>query len=190
MDEAPAKEPLPKRQRVGLALRDLLARITGRRAQQSSVLKALGSEITSDSSYLSFCRCNMLLVPAGRPFRPMSGRVYEGRALFALSVTNPLRKRAIDLVENPWFDRVVLVIILANCCTMAATDPLATKVSSFNQVAEWVFTAVFTAEMCVKVATPRAAQSSHHLSPLLCSLPSAHRPVHRPPSHTPNSFGR
>ena len=38
--------------------------------------------------------------------------------------TNPIRKLAIQLVANPWFNRIVLAIILANCVFLAVANPL------------------------------------------------------------------
>jgi hypothetical protein len=40
---------------------------------------------------------------------------------FGLTQYHPLRLFTIRLVENAWFDRVVLVLILANCHSSAAT---------------------------------------------------------------------
>ncbi len=37
--------------------------------------------------------------------------------------TNPVRKVAILIVENPWFNRLVLAIIMANCVFLAIANP-------------------------------------------------------------------
>jgi hypothetical protein len=37
--------------------------------------------------------------------------------------TSPVRKLAILIVENPWFNRLVLAIIMANCVFLAIANP-------------------------------------------------------------------
>ena len=49
-----------------------------------------------------------------------------------------------------WFDRFILLIIIANCVTMALKDPLAPSTPGWSVVVEIVFTSIFTAEMLVK----------------------------------------
>jgi len=46
-------------------------------------------------------------------------RNYATVSLFCLSVTNPLRKNAIQLVSDVWFDRVVNSVIIINCLYIA-----------------------------------------------------------------------
>jgi hypothetical protein len=41
------------------------------------------------------------------------------RSLYLFTLNNPLRKLAIVLVQNKWFDRAVLFLILANCVFLA-----------------------------------------------------------------------
>ena len=43
------------------------------------------------------------------------GKRYDGKAFFLLGVGNPLRSVLIDIIENEWWDRVVLLVVLANC---------------------------------------------------------------------------
>ena len=38
--------------------------------------------------------------------------------------TNPVRKLAIGIVGNPWFNRLLLCIILANCVFLAIANPV------------------------------------------------------------------
>lgn len=38
--------------------------------------------------------------------------------------TNIVRRLAILVVENPWFNRLVLTIIMANCVFLAIANPL------------------------------------------------------------------
>lgn len=45
-------------------------------------------------------------------------------AFCLLARQNPIRKAVVVLVENPWFGRVVLAIIMANCIFLAIANPL------------------------------------------------------------------
>jgi|TARA_B110000285_G_C14924659_1_gene514385 hypothetical protein len=41
-------------------------------------------------------------------------------SLFCLSTTNPFRNQVIKIVAiNPWFDRLILLVILCNCIFLA-----------------------------------------------------------------------
>ncbi|KAJ1620093.1 Ion transport protein-domain-containing protein [Pavlovales sp. CCMP2436] len=55
---------------------------------------------------------------------------------FGLTQHHPLRLFTIRLVENAWFDRVVLVFILANCLTIAISGPGAVRAILQCQVRE------------------------------------------------------
>lgn len=45
-------------------------------------------------------------------------------AFCLLARQNPIRNAVIVVVENPWFGRVVLAIIMANCIFLAIANPL------------------------------------------------------------------
>lgn len=81
--------------------------------------------------------------------RGRSGTLYEGRFL-ELAVWDSPRRQLIALVEWAWFDRLVLLLIAANCALLAAqgpspvASPLAAALSLFFQVS-------FTLEMAAKV---------------------------------------
>ena len=116
---------------------------------------AEGIDIHGRSGICSGC---MLVKDKAKPRRALSGRRYDGSAVFLFSVTHPFRKRLINLVEGAWWDRCVLVAILTNCVTIALKDPLTPETPTWYAVSEWVFTAIFTFEMLVKIlamgATP------------------------------------
>ena len=83
-----------------------------------------------------------------------SGRIYSGVSLFFLKPADPPRKWAIKLAETGWFESTILTAIVANCCTMAwdsKLDPLGTAKASFISLCEWVFLAIFTFELLLKV---------------------------------------
>ena len=50
-------------------------------------------------------------------------RTYATVSLCGCTVTNPFREKIIQLVVHPWFDRFILLTILANSIVLAAEDP-------------------------------------------------------------------
>ena len=80
-----------------------------------------------------------------------SGRVYQGRAFGRWDVEHRVRRRFIDLVEYPWFDRVVLLLIIVNSVTMAAQNPLDDETPDWATACEWVFTVMFSVEAACKI---------------------------------------
>ena len=83
-----------------------------------------------------------------------SGRTYGGFAVCGLRPKHWPRKHAILFVEWPTFDRVILLAILCNCATMAWVSPLdppGTPKAAFIDVCEWVFLAIFTCELLLKM---------------------------------------
>ena len=106
------------------------------------------SEIVHDRFGCHSC----IVVPNAVARRALSGRRYDGRAFFVLGVRHPLRRRVINLVESEWWDRVVLLVVLANCVTTAIKDPLSPEAPAWYALTEWVFTIIFTAEMALKMA--------------------------------------
>ena len=71
------------------------------------------------------------------------------QSLLLFPPAHPLRRNVIALVENVWFDRLVISLILANCVTMALKDPLSTE-PAWSVAVEWVFSGLFTLEMLLK----------------------------------------
>ena len=60
------------------------------------------------------------------------------RAFFVLKPDNLLRTWACALIKWPWFNRFVLAMILLNCASLAATNPMCNnecdKTSRWSQV--------------------------------------------------------
>ena len=54
---------------------------------------------------------------------PSTNKNYATVSLFCLSVTNPFREKVIRLVLWTWFDRFILLTIMANCVFLAIEDP-------------------------------------------------------------------
>jgi hypothetical protein len=52
---------------------------------------------------------------------------YYDRSCCCLTITNPLRRLAICIYEHPNFERITLLLIFANCVTLALFDPLDAK---------------------------------------------------------------
>jgi hypothetical protein len=48
---------------------------------------------------------------------------YEARTLYILTLQNPIRQGLIFAIENPLWDRIVLLIILINTVSLIARDP-------------------------------------------------------------------
>lgn len=78
-------------------------------------------------------------------------RGYHGRVLFLLSPHNPIRRFFIHLIEHVWFDRVVLLLICANCVLLAMQQPWEEEAPWAN-AAELAFQCLFTIEFVCKVA--------------------------------------
>jgi len=49
---------------------------------------------------------------------------YANRSLFCLDNTNSFRGLMIKLIEWPWFDRIILIVILLNCCISVSSQTL------------------------------------------------------------------
>ena len=82
------------------------------------------------------------------------GRRYGGKALFCFTPSMEPRRWAIYAVEWPPFEAIVLLTVVCNCFTMAwesPLDPPDTQKAEFLNFAEWVFLAVFTVEMLLKI---------------------------------------
>lgn len=94
-------------------------------------------------------------VAATKRQKKSGNAVRPKRALLCLSLGNPIRSAAINLVEWKPFDVMILITIFANCAALAAYEPLPEKDSSeINEgleVAEYVFLAIFTLEAVLKI---------------------------------------
>jgi hypothetical protein len=76
---------------------------------------------------------------------------YATVALCCLSVSNPFRNKIIQIVViNPWFDRITLFVILANCIFLAL-DKEVENVTKNIEVIDQVFLALYTVEMIMKI---------------------------------------
>uniref|UniRef100_A0A2K6GDP7 Calcium voltage-gated channel subunit alpha1 H n=1 Tax=Propithecus coquereli TaxID=379532 RepID=A0A2K6GDP7_PROCO len=88
------------------------------------------------------------------PHKPQWCRSRESWALYLFSPQNRLRICCQRTVAHRMFDHVVLVFIFLNCITIALErpdiDPGSTE-RAFLSVSNYVFTAIFVAEMMVKV---------------------------------------
>jgi len=57
----------------------------------------------------------------------------------------------IKVTVNPWFERFILIVILANSVCLALDDPNMDKRPEWLNVMDIVFIAIFTAEMIIKI---------------------------------------
>lgn len=86
---------------------------------------------------------------------PIDNFPFSKRSLFCLGPEQPVRKIAVDVVRNKWFDRASMGIILVNCLFLCFADPLDQDPNSQrNKIltgSEIYFTAIFTVEMVFKI---------------------------------------
>jgi hypothetical protein len=66
-------------------------------------------------------------------------------------VTNSFRNKIIQLVAvNPWFDRLILMVIMVNCVFLAL-DQEVELITENSVVIDLIFLLIYTAEMVLKV---------------------------------------
>lgn len=76
---------------------------------------------------------------------------YATVSLCCLSVTNPFRNRIIQIVAiNPWFDRIILCVIFANCFFLAIDKEISSVTAVANEI-DLVFLMIYTVEMILKI---------------------------------------
>ncbi|XP_039223859.1 voltage-dependent T-type calcium channel subunit alpha-1H isoform X2 [Crotalus tigris] len=88
------------------------------------------------------------------PYKPKWCKNHEDWSLYLFSPHNRLRANCQKVITHKMFDHVVLVFIFLNCITIALErpdiDPNSTE-RIFLSVSNYIFTAIFVAEMMVKV---------------------------------------
>ena len=66
-------------------------------------------------------------------------------------MTNPFRNRIIQIVAiNPWFDRIILCVIFANCFFLAIDKEVDSVTAVADQI-DLVFLQIYTVEMILKI---------------------------------------
>ncbi|XP_038219335.1 muscle calcium channel subunit alpha-1-like [Zerene cesonia] len=77
------------------------------------------------------------------------------RALFCLTLKNPLRKLCIDIVEWKPFEWMILTTIFANCIALAVYTPYPSGDSNYTnwvlEKIEYIFLVIFTGECVMKI---------------------------------------
>ncbi|NXD82261.1 CAC1H protein, partial [Halcyon senegalensis] len=88
------------------------------------------------------------------PYKPRWCKTHEDWSLYLFSPQNRFRVMCQKVIAHKMFDHVVLVFIFLNCITIALErpdiDPHSTE-RIFLSVSNYIFTAIFVAEMMVKV---------------------------------------
>ncbi|XP_026539051.1 voltage-dependent T-type calcium channel subunit alpha-1H [Notechis scutatus] len=88
------------------------------------------------------------------PYKPKWCKNHEDWSLYLFSPQNRLRANCQKVIAHKMFDHIVLVFIFLNCITIALErpdiDPNSTE-RIFLSVSNYIFTAIFVAEMMVKV---------------------------------------
>uniref|UniRef100_A0A672UZP9 Calcium voltage-gated channel subunit alpha1 H n=1 Tax=Strigops habroptila TaxID=2489341 RepID=A0A672UZP9_STRHB len=102
-------------------------------------------------SFQSYC---YRIRKALEPYKPQWCKTHEDWSLYVFSPQNRFRVMCQKVIAHKMFDHVVLVFIFLNCITIALErpdiDPHSTE-RIFLSVSNYIFTAIFVAEMMVKV---------------------------------------
>ena len=53
------------------------------------------------------------------PHPPLTPQELPEKSLWVFRKENPVRRLCVSLIRNPWFDRVVMTLILLNCVFLA-----------------------------------------------------------------------
>lgn len=63
-----------------------------------------------------------------------------------------LDEAAYSLVSNPWFDRVIIGVILINCIFLGLYDPTkeSNEQAQYIMIGDFVFSGIFIAELLAK----------------------------------------
>uniref|UniRef100_A0AAR2K7U1 Ion transport domain-containing protein n=1 Tax=Pygocentrus nattereri TaxID=42514 RepID=A0AAR2K7U1_PYGNA len=88
------------------------------------------------------------------PYKPQWCRDHEDWSLYLFSPQNEFRVRCQKVITHKMFDHIVLIFIFLNCITIALERPDIQPYSMervFLSVSNYIFTAIFVAEMTVKV---------------------------------------
>mmetsp|Transcript_19618 Transcript_19618/g.30230 ORF Transcript_19618/g.30230 Transcript_19618/m.30230 type:complete len:366 (+) Transcript_19618:368-1465(+) len=76
---------------------------------------------------------------------------YATVSLCCLSVTNPFRNKIIQIVAvNPWFDRFILFVIMANCVFLALDNEVSSITEQMEKI-DLIFLIIYTMEMVMKI---------------------------------------
>nr|XP_019611801.1 PREDICTED: voltage-dependent T-type calcium channel subunit alpha-1H isoform X1 [Rhinolophus sinicus] len=98
------------------------------------------------------------------PYKPEWCRSREPWALYLFSPQNRFRASCQKIIAHKMFDHVVLLFIFLNCITIALErpdiDPESTE-RVFLSVSNYIFTAIFVAEMMVKVVALGLVSGEH-----------------------------
>jgi hypothetical protein len=91
--------------------------------------------------------------PVRRGGKPQPDR--PQRALFCMTLKNPLRKLCIDIVEWKPFEYLILLTIFANCVALAVFTPFpnsdSNQTNAYLEKIEYIFLVIFTTECVMKI---------------------------------------
>ncbi|XP_027468787.2 voltage-dependent T-type calcium channel subunit alpha-1H isoform X1 [Zalophus californianus] len=108
--------------------------------------------------------CCLRLHKVLEPYKPAWCHSREPWALYLFSPQNRFRVSCQKIIAHKMFDHVVLVFIFLNCVTIALErpdiDPGSTE-RVFLSVSNYIFTAIFVAEMMVKVVALGLVSGEH-----------------------------
>lgn len=75
-------------------------------------------------------------------------KVYSDRAFGCFGVSNGFRYFCVRLVDNLWFERVILLLIVVNCTIIALEEEMS---ENTFEILEVIFSSLFTLEMMAKL---------------------------------------
>ena len=86
-----------------------------------------------------------------RTIQQSQTKVFANKSLCGCTTTNRFRSFVMQIVFNPWFDRVILLTIFANCVSLAVEDPSLPEPDPLIEVLDICFLIIFSIEMVLKI---------------------------------------
>lgn len=128
--------------------------------QTGQGIATTGDDSNSEPTKANVAGVGNLTLPVShkKPVRRAGVKVQPdrpARALFCLTLKNPLRKLCIDIVEWKPFEYLILLTIFANCVALAVYTPFPNSDSNTTNAAlekiEYIFLVIFTSECFMKL---------------------------------------
>ena len=157
----------------------MLKRLAAQKLQSAFRRKRWRTLISSVGLGVGGCFASLGCQTQRRKFRPLvdangavsgvrgpSGRWYVERSLGCLHPLHPIRALLIMLIEAPWFDHLILLVIAINCYVLAVsdrpTDSLLYLSSAIVAQVELYCTVIFTIELGCRAVAMGIFTSQYH----------------------------
>ena len=86
---------------------------------------------------------------------------FANTSLCGCTTTSRFRSCIMTIVFNPWFDKFILLIIFANCISLAVEDPSLEEPDPFIEGLDMSFLVIFSIEMVLKIIAMGFAWEAH-----------------------------